>query len=156
MSFEIRILSFGTKRDFYTPEIERYVKMTAPFCPLHVETLKSSLSTQESVRDILDKEEKQLRAKIPAGAYVVVLAEEGRLMEGSAPFSRWLQKRRELSVPLVLILGNAYGISAALKKDADELISLSPLTMPYSICLLVITEQIYRANTILSGHPYHK
>jgi hypothetical protein len=57
---------------------------------------------------------------------------------------------------LTFIIGGTQGLSPALKKSCREIVSLSPLAFPRKLSLVVLLEQIYRAFTILKGHPYHK
>ena len=74
----------------------------------------------------------------------------------SLTFSSWLQHIMQTEKNLVLTIGSAHGLSADYKKQCKQIISLTPLTLPHKLCLLVLVEQLYRACTIQSGHPYHK
>jgi 23S rRNA (pseudouridine1915-N3)-methyltransferase len=68
----------------------------------------------------------------------------------------WLGKRRDDGAQhLVFAIGPADGWSDAARERAQLLLSLGPMTMAHSLARLVLAEQIYRATTILSGHPYH-
>ena len=72
----------------------------------------------------------------------------------------WAARIGELEVRSVgqvsFLLGGAGGHSRALKNRADELWSLSKLTLPHELARLVLLEQLYRAETIRAGHPYHR
>ncbi|NCW90477.1 MAG: 23S rRNA (pseudouridine(1915)-N(3))-methyltransferase RlmH, partial [Rhodocyclales bacterium] len=57
---------------------------------------------------------------------------------------------------VALIIGGADGISPALKSTAHEMIRLSSLTLPHAMARVLLTEQLYRAITVLAGHPYHR
>jgi 23S rRNA (pseudouridine1915-N3)-methyltransferase len=94
-------------------------------------------------------------ARWPKGAYPVALSEEG-IMFDSSSMARWIQKRAEAATPLIFNIGGAYGLTSSLKKKCRETVSLSPLTFPYRLCLIILLEQLYRSWTILRGHPYHK
>jgi 23S rRNA (pseudouridine1915-N3)-methyltransferase len=65
---------------------------------------------------------------------------------------RW----REIARDVAFIIGGADGTAAALKDEADLLWSVSPLTLPHGIVRIVLAEQLYRAVSISSGHPYHR
>ncbi|MBD3239812.1 MAG: 23S rRNA (pseudouridine(1915)-N(3))-methyltransferase RlmH, partial [Chitinivibrionales bacterium] len=74
----------------------------------------------------------------------------------SRGFAAWLDKRRRERMPTVFMIGGAYGLDPALVAESNEALSLSTLTFSHDIALVVLLEQIYRAFTILYGHPYHK
>jgi 23S rRNA (pseudouridine1915-N3)-methyltransferase len=88
-------------------------------------------------------------------AHVVLLDSRGRKMTSEA-FAGWLGARRdEGSQHLVFAIGPASGWSEAARKQAHLLLSLGDMTMAHALAKLVMAEQIYRAYTILTGHPYH-
>ncbi len=130
--------------------------MVRPFGDLSIDYLKPITAQAGSVDDTLRREQKIIESKVSVGSYLVVLAEEGKVPESSKKFSHWLGERKEQGREIVFVMGSAYGVRDELKSKSNLLLSLSPLTMPYSLCLVVLVEQIYRAYTILSGHPYHK
>ena len=74
----------------------------------------------------------------------------------SEVFASWLGKRRDDGAQhIVFAIGPASGWSEAAREQAQLLLSLGPLTMAHALARLVLAEQLYRAFTILSGHPYH-
>jgi len=88
-------------------------------------------------------------------AVAVLLDSRGRQMTSEA-FAEWLGARRDQGAQhIVFAVGPADGWSQAAKDRAQLLLSLGPMTMAHSLARLVIAEQLYRAFTILSGHPYH-
>jgi len=88
-------------------------------------------------------------------ALAVLLDSRGRSMTSEA-FAAWLGARRDEGVQhVVFAIGPASGWSDAARKRAGLLLSLGPMTLAHSLARLVLAEQIYRAFTILSGHPYH-
>jgi 23S rRNA (pseudouridine1915-N3)-methyltransferase len=92
-------------------------------------------------------------SRVPALA--VLLDSRGRSMTSEA-FAAWLGARRDEGVQhVVFAIGPASGWSDAARKRAGLLLSLGPMTLAHSLARLVLAEQIYRAFTILSGHPYH-
>lgn len=156
MPFKIKIICFGTKRNSFQGEVDRFSKMLKPFGELTVDYLKPITAQISSVDDTLRREQKLIESKVSKGSYLVVLAEEGHVPKSSKRFAKWLGERKEQGQEIVFVMGSAYGVRDDFKAKSDKLLSLSPLTMPYSLCLVVLIEQIYRAYTILSGHPYHK
>lgn len=97
-----------------------------------------------------------LRAAIPRGARVVALDERGRGW-GSRAFAEWLREQRDCAVPAVaFLIGGPDGLDEALREGADRVWSLGESTMSHELARLVLTEQIYRAGTIIAGLPYHR
>ncbi len=97
-----------------------------------------------------------LRKAIPAGAVVCVLDERGRQMTSpdfAAKLADWRDQGRQ---DLALVIGGADGIDAALRKDADIALSLGKMVWPHMLARVMLTEQLYRAATILAGTPYHR
>jgi 23S rRNA (pseudouridine1915-N3)-methyltransferase len=85
----------------------------------------------------------------------ILLDSRGRQMTSEA-FAAWMGKRRDEGAQhLVFAIGPADGWSPAARERAQLLLSFGPMTMAHSLARLVLAEQIYRATTILSGHPYH-
>jgi 23S rRNA (pseudouridine1915-N3)-methyltransferase len=108
-----------------------------------------SFRTEKALLDWLDR---QLR-RTPAVA--VLLDSRGRQMSSEA-FAAWLGARRDQGTQhLVFAVGPPSGWSDDARKRAQLLLSLGPMTMAHALARLVMAEQIYRAFTILSGHPYH-
>lgn len=90
-----------------------------------------------------------------AGRLIVALDEEGR-EDDSAAFAERFQRLLELGRPLALVVGGAFGLSDEVLSRAQHRWSLSKLTFPHQLVPLLVAEQLYRAHTILTDHPYHK
>ena len=87
---------------------------------------------------------------------LVLLDERGRQFS-SPQFAAWLGARRDEGRQLVVFaVGPADGWTDAARKRAGMMLSLGPMTMAHELARLVLAEQLYRAFTILSGHPYHR
>jgi 23S rRNA (pseudouridine1915-N3)-methyltransferase len=70
--------------------------------------------------------------------------------------STWLAARLRQAKPVALLVGGPDGLAPACIERADESWSLSPLTLPHALVRIVVAEQIYRAVSLLAGHPYHR
>jgi 23S rRNA (pseudouridine1915-N3)-methyltransferase len=93
---------------------------------------------------------------VPDKAAVVVLDPTGENLD-SAAFAARLKLWREESRPAtVFIIGGADGLAASLKERADICVAFGKATWPHQLVRILLLEQIYRAATILSGHPYHR
>ena len=95
------------------------------------------------------------RLKGRTSPMLVMLDERGKQLS-SAAFAEWLRERRdEGRQHIVFALGPADGWSSSDRARAGLLLSLGPMTFPHELARVLISEQIYRAFTILTGHPYH-
>ena len=107
-------------------------------------------------QDRKSDEAKAIFAALPPGAALVAFDEGGKLL-GSRDFSAYLGKRRDAGAPaLALVIGGPDGRGPELRDKASLVLSLGPMTFPHNLARIVAAEQIYRAATILSGHPYHR
>lgn len=100
------------------------------------------------------KSDRDLAAAVPKDAHVVALEVRGKA-HSSEDFARRLEQWTRTNKGVVaFLIGGAEGIPAAISSKADELLSLSTMTLPHRVARLVLAEQIYRAFTILRGEPY--
>ncbi len=109
----------------------------------------------QAVERMLQAEHKRILAALPAGCYKVVLDERGKgfsTRQLADNIARW----RDAGGDIAFIIGGADGTADALKQEADMLWSLSLLTLPHALVRVVLAEQLYRAVSILSNHPYHR
>lgn len=103
----------------------------------------------------LAKAAERMQAAIGARDYVVALEVGGRAMT-TPELARWLEARRADGRDLALLVGGPDGLDAALSARADFRWSLSPLTWPHGLVRVMVAEQLYRAHSLLQGHPYHR
>lgn len=97
-----------------------------------------------------------LLAAVPAGAFLVGLDAGGRAMDSEA-FAKWLADLRDAGrQELAFAIGGAEGLSGEVKARADRLLSLGAMTWPHLLVRGMLAEQLYRAQSILGGHPYHR
>ena len=87
--------------------------------------------------------------------HVVALEVTGRSMS-TAEVSAWLAERLRDARPLALLIGGPDGLAEACRQRANQSWSLSPLTLPHALARVVLAEQLYRAMSLLAGHPYHR
>jgi 23S rRNA (pseudouridine1915-N3)-methyltransferase len=98
----------------------------------------------------------RLLAKCKDADYLVALDEHGRQMT-SPTFAQLVAKQRDGGIgALAFVLGGPDGHGPELLTRADYKLSFGPMTLPHGLARILLTEQLYRATTILSGHPYHR
>jgi len=153
----IHLLAVGTRMPAWITEGYReYARRLPPECSLRLVEIppckrRKTLSTER----IREAEGRQLLAAIPEQSLVIALDVSGKpwSTQGLAERLRdWLQGGRDIA----LLVGGADGLSAACLARADLHWSLSAHTLPHALVRVVIAEQVYRAWSLLSGHPYHR
>lgn len=153
----IQILPTGTCRDKSILSLEsEYIKRLKGIWTLSVRELKSSPATNPGQAS-REEATHQLTAigKLPPGAIPVLLHEHAKPIDTMAfakKLAGWLEQGR---TPAFLI-GGAAGFDESVLAHVPERLSLSPLTFPHQLCRALLAEQIYRAQTIAAGHPYHR
>jgi 23S rRNA (pseudouridine1915-N3)-methyltransferase len=90
--------------------------------------------------------------RVPAGAFVSLLAAEGRVYD-SVAFSAFLEERRREGREVAFVIGGPFG--APPLERVDHRLSLGAMTLPHQLAWVVLLEQLYRAHKILAGEPYH-
>ena len=133
-----------------------YVERISHYIPFAVEVIPDLKNTKGLSQNEQKEREGELIAKcLQAGDYVVLLDEHGS-ERSSVDFATWMQKKMSAGPKrLVFIVGGPYGFSESIHRRGNEEISLSRMTFSHQMVRMFITEQIYRAMTILNGEPYH-
>lgn len=97
-----------------------------------------------------------LLAKIPGDVRLIALDRTG-VSIASETFAENLRGFREQALPgICFAIGGADGLGAAVLERAGETLSLGPMVLPHGLARIVLAEQLYRAMTVLAGHPYHR
>lgn len=152
---DVHLIIVGKLKDREFEIIEDDFKKRIQAFKLSLHEVKSSGddSVQEG-KEVLSTIQK-LMPKMDS-AQIMLLAEWGKLHESSVQFATWLKGLLEGSGTLFFVIGGASGHSEELVKASKGSLSLSPLTYPHKMARLLFIEQLYRAQTIWSGHPYNK
>jgi 23S rRNA (pseudouridine1915-N3)-methyltransferase len=154
------VAAVGRLKDAERELCERYAKRfdaagrSLGLGPLTISELNESRAANADARKV-DEAARLLKAAGAASAHVV-LDETGKQLSSEA-FARWIaQKRHSGSKDLAFLIGGPDGHGAEAIEGATLKLSLGPMTLPHGIARVVLIEQLYRAATILSGHPYHR
>ena len=154
---KLRILCVGRLSETYLREgCTLFQDRLRHYLPLVIEELREQkASGPGDVPRAVNLEGEQLLARVPAGAYVVVLDERGRTMTSMA-LAELLERHMLAGTgEWVLVIGGAHGLSDTVRQRADLLLSLSAMTLPHQIVRLLLLEQLYRGCTIIRREPYH-
>ena len=108
----------------------------------------------KTVAQILAAEARRI-ATATKSLRVVALDERGDAWT-TAGFAERLRRWREDGRDIAFVIGSADGIAEAVRRDADVTMALSALTLPHGLARILLVEQIYRAVSLLQGHPYHR
>lgn len=148
----LKIIAIGKKHESWVAEgVERYQKrLKAPFDVQWVLLPHSTLTGVQA----RENESQAIMTKLNQSDYVILLDERGSMYDSPA-LAQKLNNLFSNSQNLVLVIGGAYGVDDALMGRANLKWSLSPLVFPHQLVRLMVAEQIYRAQEIASGGPYH-
>lgn len=145
----------GHKETWLEELTAEYEKKLGYFCPTEIVRLKPSRQARASREQKLAEETESLLKTIKKDDLVIVCDEKGE-PHTSLKFSAKLVKSFERGKPRVVILvGGAFGFGPEIRKRADWLWSLSPLTLNHHVAQAVVLEQTYRAFAIWKNLPYH-
>lgn len=97
----------------------------------------------------------RIRERLPRGARLVALDERGRELD-SAKFAAQLRRWIDDGAPTAFAIGGPDGLDPALRREAALELRLSAFTLPHALAQVVLCEQLYRAASLLEGHPYHR
>ncbi len=145
----------GKTRDRYCAAlIDDYLERIKRFAPCEVSELKEQRGGGE--KRVIAAESEKLIAAVERDDLVVLLDENGR--EFSSPqMADFIGKQQQAGTKrLAFVIGGFAGVSDEVKKRADVQLALSRLTLTHELARVVLTEQIYRAFTLLAGLPYHR
>ena len=153
----VRVLSVGTKMPAWVlAGIAEYQKRLVADLDFSLIEIPMAKRTKNSNIDQCRKKEGDaLLASIPSGDYVVALDVSGKSFSTEALVGK-IKDFRQRGYNLSLLVGGPDGLDAECLTRASERWSLSALTLPHPLVRVVITEQLYRAISIIKGHPYHR
>lgn len=155
---KFRLIQGGSHADVeLSGAAERYIDRIRHFFPIEVVPVAPERGRQrQSDVAIMRAQSARLLAAIPDRGYVVVLDERGQTMD-SLKFAKWLE-RLTIDSPhgVNFVVGGDVGFDDSVRKRADKLLALSPMTLPHQFARVILLEQIYRACTLMRNIPYHK
>jgi 23S rRNA (pseudouridine1915-N3)-methyltransferase len=149
-------LKHGPERDLAERYRDRIAKAGRAVALRDIEVIEVAESRAREAERRITEEGIALAQLIPDGAVCVVLDERGENL-GSAGFTVALERWRDGGrTAVAFLIGGADGIAPRLREEADLCLAFGGATWPHQLARIMLLEQIYRAVTILSGHPYHR
>jgi len=159
--FSVTIISVGKiKEKFFSLAIDEYKKRLGRYCNLEIIEVKDEPTpenpSQREKELVLLKEGERISEKIPKGAVVVTLCIEGKQCSSEEFANFFEDTAKSGNSKIVFIIGGAFGLSETVKKQSSKRLSFSEMTFPHQLMRVILSEQIYRAFTIIEGKTYHK
>lgn len=150
------ILAVGDKLpDWADKAVAEYVKRMPREARVEVIPIRPEKRTGQPAERIKSLEGIRILEKCPRDACLVALDEHGKELttrQLASTLDGWMQSGRDT----VLVIGGADGLDAEVLQRAELTLSLSRLTLPHALARVMLAEQLYRAWSVLAGHPYHR
>ena len=154
---KLLIVAVGHKMpDWIAAGCQEYTKRMPREASIQIIEIKPEPRSGGKTREQLTAAEAgRIEAALPNGCRIIALDERGddlTTVKLSQQLDKWLGDGRDVA----LLIGGADGLAASIKDRADGMIRLSSLTLPHAVARLLLCEQLYRAWSLLKGHPYHR
>ncbi len=152
MARQLHLIVVGKLKDSHLEAIENdYLKrINNPELIIH--EVKASAENKDAEGEAILKKIRDVSQS--GGSHLIALTEWGK-RSTSVAFAEWTKSLIERPAKIFFIIAGAEGFSDELLRNCQERISLSELTFPHKLARILLVEQLYRAQTIRSGHPYH-
>jgi len=149
-------LKAGPEREICSRYVERAAAASRAVGLTGIELREMDESRARRPEDRKAEEARALRQMLPPGARLVILDERGKSLTGEA-FSSDIGRARDAGTPAyVMAIGGPDGLDETLRSEASLVLAFGAMTWPHQLVRIMAAEQIYRAVTILAGHPYHR
>ncbi len=154
---KVQIIAVGQKMpEWIDAACSDYLKRMPRELNVHLTTIPlAQRKSRVSAEQLRRQEAAFIFKKIPRGSFSIALDEHGKQwssQEWSVQLERWLPEYAQVN----LIIGGPDGLAEQCRQACAQTIALGRMTMPHALVRVVLIEQLYRAWTLLSGHPYHR
>ena len=148
------------KEDFYVKAVSEYEKRLKAYGGVRIielpEVKLPENPSSAQIQAALKKEAEAVRSKLPKNCWFCVLTPEGTMLSSEKLAVQFQKVRTGGKSELCFLIGSSFGMDESLKQQADFRLSMSPMTFPHHLARVMVLEQLYRAESILSGSKYHK
>ncbi len=153
----IQVIAVGTRLSQWQQQgFQEYARRLPRECAVQLTEIPAAArGKSKPTKQAIEKESERMLAAVHKNDYVVALDQPGAQYSSedlSGLLATWLAQGRHLS----LLIGGADGLSEACRSRAELRWSLSELTLPHGLVRVMVAEQLYRAWSMLQGHPYHR
>ncbi|VAW15765.1 23S rRNA (pseudouridine(1915)-N(3))-methyltransferase [hydrothermal vent metagenome] len=155
------IIALGKMKDGPERElVDRYIKRAKPLGrslgikDFEIIEIAESSAKSSTTRKL--EEAKKILGSIPDDAELIALDESGTYQTSKKFASTMASNIENGTKCLTFVIGGPDGLDQSIRQRAKSILSFSPLTWPHQIVRALLSEQLYRATTILTGHPYHR
>lgn len=157
MAVKLVVMTVGSVRTTGLAEaIEVYQGRAESYFDMEVVEVPRASGGSRGPGEVRRREADLLQERVPDGLRLFGLTREGKGMT-SRSLASYLERLGTYGRPgAAFLIGGAHGLDPRILEQCDHRLSLSPMTLPHELARLVLTEQIYRAGTIIRGEPYHK
>lgn len=154
---QIEIWSIGKENEaFIEAGVQYYFQKTKPYIPISLVVLSTpKKAATTDVKRTKQQEEELILKKLTPQHYLILLDERGKLHDSLQWANQFQQLMNMGTKTVVLLIGGAFGVTDAVRKQAKQCWSLSPLVFPHQLVRLLLAEQVYRSFSILHNSPYH-
>jgi 23S rRNA (pseudouridine1915-N3)-methyltransferase len=154
---KLAIIAVGSRMPSWVNDGYRaYAKRMPPRSKLELIEIKpEARSGGKTVDQMLAAEAARIRAALPKGARTIALDERGKELS-TCGLAVQIESWQKDGDPVAFLIGSADGLDAALKKGCTMQLRLSSMTLPHGLARVLLAEQLYRALSIIGGHPYHR
>lgn len=150
------VLAAGTRLPRWVDDgVEEYVRRFGHDHRLELQEVALGRRAGGDPRQAVAKEGARMLAAMPPGAYVVALQVGGRALS-SGQLAQFLESRMHDTRDIVFCIGGPDGLAPEVDARARMKWSLSALTLPHALARVIVVEALYRAVSIIKGHPYHR
>ncbi|MES2998792.1 MAG: 23S rRNA (pseudouridine(1915)-N(3))-methyltransferase RlmH [Pseudomonadota bacterium] len=152
----LHLIAVGTRMPMWVTEGFKEYQKRLIECKLNLIAITPSKRSKNSkVPQLIAEEEKKIQAAVPKQSRRIALDEKGELWNTkqlAQALHQWQLDRQDIS----FLIGGPDGLGLDCLNSAERIWSLSPLTLPHPLVRILIAEQLYRAWSMLKGHPYHR
>lgn len=153
---EINVISVGSIKEKYLQElILDYKKRIGKYAQIDLIELKDE-SNKINENVVKELEGERILSSIKEGFYVVLLDLKGQMLDSISLSKKIDEISTYYSSKIAFVIGGSYGVSEAVKKRANFMLSFSKMTFPHQLAKGMLLEQIYRSFKILNNETYHK
>jgi len=151
----LEFLWVGKTRNVHVAALEHeYLRRLQHFVSCQIRALRAIAGRDP--KDLREREGTALLEALRPGSHVVLLDERGKMFS-SPELATWLRAHHHAGTPrLCFLVGGPEGVSERVRERAEEVLSLSRLTLPHELARVILLEQIYRAFAIIHGLPYSR